>query len=90
MKNRIYEVLPMRTQSENMTFSCKVHTALGIFRFAVFFYSLTIVGRPMKTAPKMKKTHKMDIPQKDTPKNVEDLSEVKRTSKCRHILRLHY
>ena len=38
----------------------------------------------------MKTTPKMDIPQKDTPKNVEDLSEVKRTSKCRHILLLHY
>ena len=35
----------------------------------------------MKTALKMKTTPKMDIPQKNTAKNVEDLSEVKRTSK---------
>ena len=39
---------------------------------------------PMKTTPKM------DIPQKDTLTNVEDLSEVKRTLKYRHVLRLHY
>ena len=32
----------------------------------------------------------MDIPQKDTPKNVEDLSEVQRISKWRWIMRLHY
>ena len=44
----------------------------------------------MKTALKMKTTLIMDIPQKDTPTNVEDLSEVKRTSKWRHILCLHY
>ena len=33
---------------------------------------------------------RLDIPQKNTPKNVEDLSEVKRTSKLKHVLRLHY
>ena len=44
----------------------------------------------MKTALKMKTTPKMDRPQKKIPKNVEDLSEVKRTSKSRHILHLHY
>ena len=42
---------------------------------------ITIKKIPMKTAQKMKTTPKMDIPQKNTPKNVEDLSEVKRTSK---------
>ena len=45
---------------------------------------------PMKTALKIKTTPKIDIPQKNTPKNVEDLSEIKRTSKYRHILRVHY
>ena len=44
----------------------------------------------MKTALKMKITLKMDIPQNITLENVEDLSEVKRTLKWRHILRFHY
>ena len=41
----IYAALPMRAQTEKMTFSCKddctyidkAHTALDIFRFAVLF-----------------------------------------------------
>ena len=44
----------------------------------------------MKTAPKMKTTPQMDIPQKNKPKNEEDFTEVKITSKRRHILRLYY
>ena len=35
----------------------------------------------MKTVQKMRTTPKIDIPQKNTPKIVEDHSEVKRTSK---------
>ena len=45
MINVIYMALPMHTQTKKTTFSCKddcmyideAHTALDIFRFAVFF-----------------------------------------------------
>ena len=37
----------------------------------------------MKTALKMKTTPKMDISQKNTPKNVEDLSQVKMNLKMK-------
>ena len=37
MMNIIYAKLPMPTQTEKMPFSCKAHTALDIFRFAVLF-----------------------------------------------------
>ena len=40
----------------------------------------------MKTASKIKTTPYMNIPKKNPPKNEEDFSEVKRTSKGRHIL----
>ena len=44
----------------------------------------------VKAALKMKTSPKVDIPQKNTSKNVEDFSEVKITSKWRHILRIRF
>ena len=53
MINVIYAALPMHAKTKKTTFSCKdnidePHTALDIFRFAVFFeMEITFLGYPV-------------------------------------------